>query len=71
METLKFKTSIKCSACVAKVTPLLNEIAGEDNWEVDVLNPDKILSIESEDQITVESIVSGLQNIGYTAQQVS
>ena len=71
METLKFKTSIKCSACVAKVTPFLNEIAGIDNWEVDVINPDKLLSIESKDKIKAESIVSGLQNIGYRAQQVN
>lgn len=45
METIKFKTTIKCSGCVAKVTPFLNEALGEDNWEVDYNNPSKILTV--------------------------
>jgi hypothetical protein len=30
MDTTKFKTNIKCSGCVEKVTPFLNESLGED-----------------------------------------
>lgn len=45
METIKFRTNIKCSGCVAKVTPHLNETAGTDNWEVDINNPEKILTV--------------------------
>ena len=48
METIKFKTSIKCSGCVAKVTPFLNEALGENNWQVDTNDPAKILTVAGE-----------------------
>jgi copper chaperone len=45
METLKFKTNIKCGGCVATVTPYLNKFSDIEKWEVDTQNPDKILTI--------------------------
>ena len=47
METLKFKTNIKCTGCVAKVTPLLNNESEIEKWEVDIFNPEKILTVET------------------------
>ena len=44
----KFKTNINCMGCVAKVTPTLNEISEIENWEVDVRNKDKVLTIETQ-----------------------
>lgn len=29
---LKFKTNINCGGCIEKVTPFLNEVAGEGHW---------------------------------------
>ena len=51
MKTLKFKTNIKCSGCVAKVTPYLNEALGEKTWEVDYNNPSKVLTVVGEDDV--------------------
>lgn len=66
METIKFKTNIKCSGCVAKVTPFLNEALGEDNWEVDYNNPSKILTVIGEkDQIIV---IDAVEKAGYKAE---
>ena len=48
METIKFKTTIKCSGCVAKVTPFLNEVLGQDQWEVDIMSPSKVLTVVGE-----------------------
>jgi copper chaperone len=48
MKTLRFKTNINCSGCVAKVTPFLNEQENIEKWEVDTNNPDKILSVSGE-----------------------
>ncbi len=45
METIKFKTDIKCSGCVEKVAPHLNKELGEGNWKVDTSNSLKILSV--------------------------
>src|SRR5690606_29128046 len=32
--TYQFKTNINCEACVAKVTPTLNNVEGISHWEV-------------------------------------
>ncbi len=68
METIKFKTNIKCSGCVAKVSPHLNAAVGEDHWEVDINDPSKILTIVGE---TNESKVKeAIQKAGYNAERV-
>jgi copper chaperone len=68
MEAIKFKTTIKCSGCVAKVTPFLNEALGEDNWEVDYNNPSKVLTVVGEkDQA---KIIQAVEKAGYKAEQL-
>ncbi|MBN8676218.1 MAG: heavy metal transport/detoxification protein [Chitinophagales bacterium] len=71
METLKFKTTIKCSGCVGKVTPYLNNTVGEDNWEVDIQNPDKILTVVKEKNITEHEVIKAVTMAGYKAEKVS
>jgi copper chaperone len=67
METTKFKTNIKCSACVAKVTPFLNEVAGENKWKVDLVDPARTLTVENTDE---KKIVEALQKAGYKGEKV-
>lgn len=71
METLKFKTTIKCSGCVGKVTPFLNKAAGEENWEVDVQNPEKVLTVVLENNITEQAIVKAVEEAGYKAEKLN
>jgi len=66
METTKFKTNIKCDACVAKVTPYLNEIAGENNWQVDLKDPARTLTIDEGDE---KKVIEALQKAGYKAER--
>ena len=66
METIKFKTTIKCSGCVAKVTPFLNDALGEDNWEVDYNNPSKILTVVGEND--PGRVVHAVEKAGYKAE---
>jgi copper chaperone CopZ len=66
METLKFKTNIKCSGCVAKVTAPLNETVGEGKWNVDLNSPTKTLSIEGE--IDETKMKAALEKVGYKAE---
>jgi copper chaperone CopZ len=68
METKQFKTTIKCSGCVAKATPFLNEAVGEDNWEVDYNNPSKILTVVGE--INTARIIEAVEKAGYRAEMV-
>ena len=66
MEAIKFKTNIKCSGCVAKVTPFLNEALGEDNWEVDYSNPSKLLTVVGETD--KGKVVQAVEKAGYKAE---
>ena len=67
METLKFKTNIKCGGCIAAVTPVLNDIPEISKWEVDINNPEKILTVEANDQLDAETVVGALEKAGYIA----
>ncbi len=46
-QTLVFKTNINCGGCVAKITPVLNDISAIENWHVDTGNKDKLLTVEA------------------------
>lgn len=69
METAQFKTNIKCSGCIAKVTPALNEVAGADNWEVDLQTPDKVLTV-SADNVNIMEIKKAIEKVGYHAEEL-
>lgn len=68
METLKFKTNIKCDACVAKVTPALNEIAGENNWKVNLTDPERTLTVFTD--ADSDDVVDALKKVGYQGEKV-
>lgn len=70
METVQFKTNIKCSGCIATVTPVLNEVAGQDNWEVDLQSPDKLLTV-STDKAGKKEIQQAIEKVGYKAEALS
>jgi copper chaperone len=68
METTKFKTNIKCDACIAKVTPALNEAVGAGHWQVDISNPSKVLTIEGDGD--EKKIKEALEKVGYKAEKI-
>lgn len=70
MKTQRFKTNIKCGSCVATVTPFLNEVLGEGHWKVDVQNPDKILTTET-DTVALADIRRTVEKAGYKAEPLS
>lgn len=66
MKTYKFQTNIMCASCIAKVTPVLNKMVGENNWEVKTNEPTKILTINNS-EIPSSEVIQALQEIGYKA----
>lgn len=69
MKTLRFKTNINCSNCLAKVTPSLNQKEGIASWNVDLDNPDKILTVETE-SLMPEDIVKTVKRVGFEATEI-
>lgn len=59
-----FKTNINCGGCIAKVTPFLDGESQIDNWEVDTENPNKILTVETED-LSKEEIMKLVESAGF------
>ena len=68
MDTIQFKTTIKCSGCVSKATPFLNEALGEDNWEVDYTNPSKVLTVVGAQDAA--KVIQAVEKAGYKAEKM-
>ncbi|HUZ59278.1 MAG TPA: heavy-metal-associated domain-containing protein [Hanamia sp.] len=69
MITKQYKTNIMCGSCIAKVTPVLNETFGEKNWEVDIKDPKKILTVSS-DNVDEKDVKKTLEKVGYKAEEL-
>ena len=67
MKTYKFKTTINCGGCVAKVTPYLNAESDIKKWEVDINNPEKVLTVETENLEPTE-IQAIVEKVGFKAE---
>jgi copper chaperone len=70
MDKYQFKTTINCSGCVAKVTPHLNANTNIKNWEVDINNPDKVLTVEAEN-LKQEEVKSLVEKLGFKAENLT
>lgn len=70
MQTLKFKTNINCGGCIANVTTALDSLNEIVKWEVDTINPDKILTIEGKTNLYPDQIIRTLKEIGYNAEKL-
>lgn len=66
METIKFKTNIKCGGCIAAVTPFLTAENGIDQWEIDLQNPDRILSVQT--SRSAADVAEVVKKAGYAAE---
>ena len=69
METIKFKTNINCGGCLAKVTPFLNEEKTIEKWEVNILTPEKTLTVESQDA-NPETVIKAVQKAGFKIEEI-
>lgn len=69
MKTLKFNTNIMCSACIDKVTPILSQENGIESWEVDLKNPKRVLTVNTNDK-TSKDIIESLKTVNYKAEEI-
>ncbi|MEA5426632.1 heavy-metal-associated domain-containing protein [Arcicella lustrica] len=69
MEKLSFKTNINCNNCIAKVKPFLNQVENIENWQVDINNADKILSVSGEEKLNAEEVIEAVQKAGFSIEK--
>jgi copper chaperone len=67
MKTLKFKTNIQCSNCLAKVTPKLNEQIDIESWNVDLQDPERTLTVNTEN-LEPDAIKKAVLKAGFIAE---
>ena len=70
MNTQEFKTNIKCTGCLSKASPVLNEKLGEGNWEVDLMTLKKTLTVTNPNK-SKEEIIEIVKESGFTAEPIS
>lgn len=66
MNTLQFKSNIKCAGCIAKATPVLNEKIGEGNWEVDIMTLKKTLTVTT--NLNETEVIAIVNEAGFSAE---
>ncbi|MCE7041754.1 heavy-metal-associated domain-containing protein [Dyadobacter sp. CY312] len=69
METLKFKTNIKCGGCIATVTPFLNGDENIEKWQVDLESADRILTVETVH--SADEVTELVKKAGYNAEEIN
>lgn len=69
MSTYRFKTNLKCGGCVQSVRPYLDGIKEIREWSVDLNDPDRLLSVDS-DSVDPGKIILAFAAAGYTAEAI-
>jgi len=65
---IQFKTNINCGGCIASIKPHLDHAEGVCEWNVDIANKDKILTIQSTG-ITEEQVIETVQKAGFKIER--
>jgi copper chaperone CopZ len=67
MTEIKFKTNVNCNHCLNKITPVLNSDESITEWNVDLANEDKVLTVKGE-HVDGNSVIESLSKVGYMAE---
>lgn len=70
MKTFRIKTNLKCSNCIANVQQLLDAVTEINSWSVDLNNPDRVLTLEADDESAVALAIDILTKTGYRAVEL-
>lgn len=69
MKQIKLKTDLSCKHCVMKVEPVLKAEQGVVSYSIDLENPDKTVTIES-DGANIDKLIQNIKKIGYNAEVI-
>ena len=69
MKILTFTSNIACNGCVSKVKPFLDELEGVIKWELDIENPQKILTVQS-NELSADQIQEAVIKAGYQLEDL-
>lgn len=73
MQTLRFKTSLKCNGCVQAIKPGMESITEIDSWRVFLDIQDRILEVdfnESDDSDIANKVIDTVKKAGYSIEKL-
>ena len=70
MQLITYKTNIRNEAAINKVAPLLNKVIGPANWQIDILNNDKELTVFAPGFIDEELVLKAIRKAGFRAENI-
>lgn len=74
METLKFKTNLKCAGCMYAIKPYMDEIEGIKSWDVDLESSSKEVTVQAETDSVKKlgkAVKKAIHEAGYKAQKIN
>ncbi|MDA3952256.1 MAG: heavy-metal-associated domain-containing protein [Bacteroidales bacterium] len=73
MQTLRFKTSLKCNGCVTTIKPNMDTINGIKTWRVFLDVQEKTLEVDLDDPNTEEianNVMDAVTKAGYEIENL-
>jgi hypothetical protein len=70
MELITFKTNIRSEKAVQLISPVLNNIVGKANWQIDLNGPDKKLMLYSNSILNEFEVVNAIHRAGFSAVNI-
>lgn len=68
MAIMRFKTNAKCSGCVAAIGAKLNKVVKEDEWSIDLMSPEKVLTVTA--NVPADTVIAAVTEAGFSAEQL-
>ena len=69
MKTMSFKTNAKCMGCLTKIEETLQGKINREEWDLDLSDPERILTVTS-DKLAVGEIIELISKIGFKIEQM-
>ena len=64
METIHFKTNLKCGGCVSTITPNMEKLPAIESWKVDLESPNRELIVTAE-HVDLAAVLQAVESAGY------
>ncbi|MBU8892376.1 MAG: cation transporter [Bacteroidales bacterium] len=73
MNTIKFKTNLKCDGCINTIKSVMNTITGIELWTVFIDDKDKTLEVnfeDSDEKEIINAVQSAITKSGYEIEKL-
>jgi copper chaperone len=68
MELITYKTNIRSEAALDRVAPHLNKVVGSANWQLDITDTDKVLTVYSPGIVNETALLKAVRKAGFKAR---